>query len=165
MDRASKLALVLLNYRKAIIKVKLHNALWAAVKRTNTVNAKEALTSFATELDKTLRDSNDDEDARLLNELINTIDTGPDEDLNIGWITDVVEDSLGIELGKADMDEEREALKKRLESGLAAASKNLADKLPSLSAKNEKERKYSWAYQNLVKAGFRPQIRGKYRGD
>lgn len=63
------------------------------------------------------------------------------------------------------MDEEREALKKRLESGLAAASKNLADKLPSLSAKNEKERKYSWAYQNLVKAGFRPQIRGKYRGD
>lgn len=49
-----------------------------------------------------------------------------------------------------------------LERNLLAASKELSGSASKLS--NGKERRYGAAYQALVRAGARPQIRQKYRG-
>lgn len=60
------------------------------------------------------------------------------------------------------MEEKMSEDKERLESNMNAASTSLR-RIASGKAGEGVEKVYGQAYQALVKAGFRPQIRKKYR--
>ena len=51
----------------------------------------------------------------------------------------------------------------RLERDMEAASKNVAKRLPAAMGGTGAEVQYSLAYQALVRAGLRPQMKKKYR--
>lgn len=51
-----------------------------------------------------------------------------------------------------------------LERNLEAASRDLRKALPTTKGGVGNENNYSAAYQALVRAGVRPQLRSKYRG-
>lgn len=51
----------------------------------------------------------------------------------------------------------------RLEGNLRAAQTEMAKALPTANGGQRAEQRYAAAYQALVKAGVRPQLRRKYR--
>jgi len=66
----------------------------------------------------------------------------------------------------AEKDDTNAGVIARLEALLAAESKMLSGfgSAHSLSQRRHREARYAQAYQQLVRAGARPKLRGKYRG-
>lgn len=54
-------------------------------------------------------------------------------------------------------------MEEKLEQAMDAASRNVAKCLPVQSGGGGAENAYAQAYQALVRAGLRPQLRKKYR--